>query len=47
MTQERRYWRRSGVCIVIFEHISHIVLVYVVIFEQVNAYWAGLSNVHH
>ena len=27
-TPERRYWRRSGVFIVNFEHISHLVLVF-------------------
>ena len=25
---ERRQWRRSGIFIVIFEHISHLVLVF-------------------
>ena len=28
MTLERRHWRRSGVFIVIFEHISHFFLVF-------------------
>ena len=34
-------WRRSGVFIVNFDHISHLVLsnVYIVNFEQVNACW--------
>ena len=27
-TPERRHWRRSGVFIVNFEHISHLVLVF-------------------
>ena len=27
-TPERRHWRRSGVFIVDFEHISHLVLVF-------------------
>ena len=27
-TPERRYWRRSGVFIVNFEHISHVALVF-------------------
>ena len=35
----RRQCRRSGVFIVNFEHISHLVLVSVVNFEQVNAGW--------
>ena len=26
-TPEQRHWHRSGVCIVNFEHISHLVLV--------------------
>ena len=37
-TPERRQWRRSGVFIVNFEHVSHLVLV----FEQVNVDW-GLT----
>ena len=28
VTPERRYWRRSGVFIVNFEHISHLFLVF-------------------
>ena len=37
-TPERRQWRRSGVFIVNFEHISQVVLsVSSVNFEQVNA----------
>ena len=43
-TPERRYWRCSGVFIVNFEHISHLVLVFLLFnFEQVNAYW-GLER---
>ena len=30
-TPERRYWRRSGVYIVNFEHISHLVLVFLLL----------------
>ena len=30
-TPERRYWRRSGVFNVNFEHISHLVLVFLVL----------------
>ena len=34
--QMRRHWRRSGVIIVNFEHVSHLVLVfYIVNFEHV------------
>ena len=40
-TPERRYWRRSGVFIVNFEHISHLVLVFL-LFEQVNSHWVVL-----
>ena len=35
-TPERCHWRRSGVFIVNFEHISFLVLVFL-FFEQVNA----------
>ena len=36
-TQQRRQWRRSGVFIVNFEHISDLVLVFSIVnFEQVN-----------
>ena len=36
--QMRRHWRRSGVIIVNFEHVSHLVLVfYIVNFEHVVA----------
>ena len=30
-TQERRHWRRSGVFIVNFEHISHLALVFLLL----------------
>ena len=30
-TLERRYWRRSGVFIANFEHISHLVLVFLLL----------------
>ena len=33
-------WRRSGVFIVNFEYISHLVLVFVINFVQVIAGWA-------
>ena len=37
-TQERRYWRHHGVFIVNFEHISQLVLLFLLLlFEQVNA----------
>ena len=36
--QMRRHWRRSGIIIVNFEHVSHLVLVfYIVNFEHVVA----------
>ena len=36
--QMRRNWRLSGVIIVNFEHVSHLVLVfYIVNFEHINA----------
>ena len=39
-TPERCHWRRSGVFIVNFEHISHLFpSVFVVDFEQVNVVW--------
>ena len=39
-TPERSQWRRSGVFIVNFKQISHIVLVSIVVdFEQVNTGW--------
>ena len=39
-TLETRQWRRSGVFIYNFEHISHIALVFPLLFEQVIASWA-------
>ena len=30
-TPERRQWRRSGVCIVNFEHISHLLIVFLLL----------------
>ena len=30
-TPERRHWRRSGVFIVKFKHISHLVLVFILL----------------
>ena len=40
-TPERRQWRRSGVVIVNFEHISHLVLVFLLLtlIEHLIAYW--------
>ena len=39
-TSERRHWRRSGVFIVNFEHISHLVLVFLFVhFEHVIVGW--------
>ena len=38
-TQERRHWRRSGVFIINFEEILHIVIVSIIDFEQVNVSW--------
>ena len=35
-TTEGRHWRRSGAFIVNFEHISHLSLVSIAEFEQVN-----------
>ena len=41
-TSERRHWRRFGILIVNFEHISHFVLVFSIVnFEQVNAGWGN------
>ena len=38
-------WRRSGVFIVSFEHISHVVLMLLSLtFEQVNAGWEGIKK---
>ena len=38
-TPQRRHWRRFGVFIVNFEHISHLALVFIINFEQVNVSW--------
>ena len=39
---ERRHWRRFGILIVNFEHISQLVLVFSIVnFEQVNAGWGN------
>ena len=35
-TPEQLHWYRSSVCIINFEHISHLILVN---FEQINAGW--------
>ena len=41
---ERHQWRRSGVFIVNFEHITHLVhCVSIVNFEQVNADWVEVT----
>ena len=42
-TPERRQWRRSGGFIVNFEHISHLVILFIVNFEQVNADWVRVN----
>ena len=43
-TPERRHWRRSGVFIVNFNHISHpFFSVSIVNFEQVNVSWFSLN----
>ena len=40
---DERYWRRSGVLILNFERISHLLLrVFIVDFEQVNGCWETL-----
>ena len=36
---EGRQWRRSGIFIVNFEHISFCSSVSILNFEQINAYW--------
>ena len=41
-TGERRQWRRSGVSIVKYEHVSHFDLI--VHFEQANVYWVHIEN---
>ena len=43
---ERRQWRRFGVFIANFEHISHFgSSVFIVNLEQVNAPWANCDNI--
>ena len=43
-TPERHHWRRSGIFIVNFEHISHLFLVFLIVnFKQVNAGWDKLT----
>ena len=42
-TQERRQWRRSGVFIVYFKHISHLVLVFLLL-TLIKKRPAGLLN---
>ena len=45
-TPERRHWRRFGVLIVNFEHISHLCsCVFIVNFQQVNASWEKFAGV--
>ena len=40
-----RHWRHSGVFIVNFEHVSHLVLVVSIVnFEQVNASWTSFPE---
>ena len=41
-TVERRQWCRSGVFIVKYEHVSHIILI--VDFEQADACWVHVEN---
>ena len=46
---EKRQWCHFGVFIVNFEHISHLVLVYLLLtFEKVNASWVvTFWNIDH
>ena len=46
-TPERRQWRRSGVFIVNFEHISHLVLVFLYNFEHLIAGWVVLQSYYY
>ena len=47
-TPERRHWRRFGVLIVNFEHISHLCsCVFIVNFQQVNASWEKFAGVEY
>ena len=43
-TPEQRQWRCSGVFIVNFEHVSHLFLVFIANFEQLNARWVITSR---
>ena len=46
---ERHHWSRSGIFIIHFRQISHIVLVFLcsaVLFEQVNVGWVVLFSNH-
>ena len=38
-TTDRRQWRRFGMSIVNFKQISHIAVVFIVNFKQVNSGW--------
>ena len=42
-TPERHNWRRSGVCIVNFEHISHLLLVFL-FFVFLPFFWVGFTT---
>ena len=45
-TPKRHHWRRFGVFIVNFEHISHLCSsVFIVNFQQVNASWEKFAGV--
>ena len=45
-TPERRQWHRSGVFIVNFKHISHLLLVFSIVdFEQVNVNWVDTFSI--
>ena len=43
-TSERRHWRRSGVFIINFEHVSHLSSS-VVNFELINSSWDNSGNI--
>ena len=44
-TSERRHWRRSGIFIANYEHISHLISsASIVDFEQVNVSWVLILN---
>ena len=44
-TPERRHWRRSGVYVVNFEHISHLVLVFLL--STLNLVITGWENLRY